>query len=198
MYGGQVQRLLQIHDFRNHKIFVLLCEKHNDFSCCSNSSRWNIWLCLDIDFQNHAARLITGNFDYINCRGIDLIKSLNLYTIRERRDYFLTILMFKAIHGIAPTYLSDRIVMNFDVNGYDTRGSDMDLYLPTLHKESYRNSFMYMGGKLWNELPEFVQNSRNIESFKRNYRMYKLVINSWPNRYTYIFLQFVSFCMTMM
>ena len=77
--------------------------------------------------------------------------------------------------------------MNFDVNGYGTRGSDMDLYLPTLHKETYRNSFVYMGGKLWNELPEFVQNSRNIESFKRNYRMYKLVINSWPNRYTYIF-----------
>ena len=124
--------------------------------------------------QNHAARLITGNFDYINCRGIDLIKSLNLYTIRERRDYFLIILMFKAIRGIAPTYLSDRIVMNFDVNGYDNRGSDMDLYLPKLHKEAYRNSFMYMGGKLWNERPEFVQFSRNIESFKRNYRMYKL------------------------
>ena len=71
--------------------------------------------------------------------------------------------MFKYIHGIAPTYLSDRIVMNFDVNGYDTRGSDMEVYLPTLRKESYRNSFMYMGGKLWNDLPEFVQNSANIE-----------------------------------
>ena len=65
--------------------------------------------------------------------------------------------MFKAIHGIAPTYLSDRIVMNFDVNGYDTRGSDMDLYPPTLRKEVYRNSFMYMGGKLWNDLPEFIK-----------------------------------------
>ena len=42
--------------------------------------------------------------------------------------------MFKAIHGIAPTYLSDRIVMNFDVNCYDTRGSDMELYLPTLQR----------------------------------------------------------------
>ena len=72
--------------------------------------------------QNHAARLITGNFDYINCRGIKLVKSLNLYTIRDRRDYFLTILMFKSIHGIAPTYLSDRVVMNFDVDGYDTSG----------------------------------------------------------------------------
>ena len=87
--------------------------------------------------------------------------------------------MFKSIHGIAPTYLSDRVVMNFDVNGYDTRGSDMELYLPTLRKEAYRNSFMNMGGKLWNDLPEFVQNSANIELFKRDYKMSKLLINSW-------------------
>ena len=87
--------------------------------------------------------------------------------------------MFKSIHGIAPTYLSDRVVMKFDVNDYDTRGSDMELYLPTLRKESYRNNFMYMGGKLWNDLPEFVQNSAHIESFKRNYKMYKLLISSW-------------------
>ena len=64
--------------------------------------------------------------------------------------------MFKAIHGIASTFLSDRVVMNFDVNDYDTRWSDMDLYIPTLDKEAYRNSFTYMGGQLWNELPEFV------------------------------------------
>ena len=124
--------------------------------------------------QIHAARLITGHCDYINCRGIDLVKSLNLYNIRDRRDYFLTILIFKAIHGIAPTYLSDCIVMNFDVIGSDTTGSDTDLYLPTLRKEAYRNSFMYMGGKLWNDLPEFVQNSTNIDSFKHNYRVYNV------------------------
>ena len=39
---------------------------------------------------------------------------------------------------------------------HDTRGSDMDLYLPTLRKEAYRNSFVYMGCKLWNELPELL------------------------------------------
>ena len=59
---------------------------------------------------NHATRLIMGNFDYINSRGIDLVKSLNLYTIGKRRDYFLLALMFKAIHGIAPNYLSDRMI----------------------------------------------------------------------------------------
>ena len=87
--------------------------------------------------------------------------------------------MFKAIHGIAPTYRSDRIVVNFDVNGYDTRGSDMEFYLPMLRQEAFRNSFMYMGDKLWNYLPEFVQNSSDIESIKRNYKMNKRIISSW-------------------
>ena len=84
--------------------------------------------------QNHAARLIMGNFDYINCRGIDLVKRLNLYTIRERRDYFLTTFMFKAIHGIAPHY---RIALiHFDIHGYDTReAGSMNVYLPAVHKE---------------------------------------------------------------
>ena len=103
--------------------------------------------------------------------------------------------MFKATHGIAPTYLSDRrIVINFDVNGYDTRWFEMDLYLLRLRKEAYRNSFKYMGGKLWNDLSEFVQNSTNIESFKHNYRMYKRITNSWQNRHL-SFWQSVSFCM---
>ena len=77
--------------------------------------------------QNHAARLITGTFEYINCRGIDLIKSLNLYAICESRDYFLTILMSKA-------YPWDRANVPFRwhcyeflyINGFDNRGSDMD------------------------------------------------------------------------
>ena len=81
--------------------------------------------------QNHAERLILGNFDYINFRGIKLVKSLGLYTIEERRDYFLAMIIFKSIHGIAPAHLCNQIFMNFDINGYDTRGTDgMNVYLP--------------------------------------------------------------------
>ena len=78
-----------------------------------------------------------GNFDYINSRGIHLVKSLNLYTIHERGDYFLLMLIFKTIHEIAPNYLSDGIDMHFDTHGYDTREAD----LPNVHKEIYKNSF---------------------------------------------------------
>ena len=72
--------------------------------------------------QNHAARLITGNFNFIKCRGIELAKSLSLSIIRDRKAYFPTIFMFKSIHGIAPTNVSVRVVMNFAVNGHDTSG----------------------------------------------------------------------------
>ena len=86
----------------------------------------------------------------------------------------LLIIIFKAIHGIAPHYLSDRTDMHFDIHGYNTReAGSMNVYLPAVHKEIYRNSFLYSGGKLWNELPDFVKNSTNIETFKRNYRIYK-------------------------
>ena len=39
--------------------------------------------------QNYAAMLIIGNIDYINCRAMYLVKSLNLHTNRDMRDYFL-------------------------------------------------------------------------------------------------------------
>ena len=41
--------------------------------------------------QNLLARIIYNNFDYIHWRGIDLVQSLKLPTIRERRNYFLCI-----------------------------------------------------------------------------------------------------------
>ncbi len=37
--------------------------------------------------QNRAGRIVSGNYDWI-IRGIDIVKLLNLQTVRERRDYF--------------------------------------------------------------------------------------------------------------
>ena len=75
--------------------------------------------------------------------------------------------MFKAIHGESPSYISDRIVMNFDVNGYDTRQNNtMNVFLPQIHKEIFRNSFQYRGGVLWNELPEYIKQTPDLTHFK--------------------------------
>ena len=55
--------------------------------------------------QNRAARIVSGKYDYVNTRGIELVKSLQWMHVHQRRDYFMSILMLKCIHGLAPDYL---------------------------------------------------------------------------------------------
>ena len=82
----------------------------------------------------------------MNRREIDFGKSLNLYTICERRDCFLTILMFKSNY--------------------------LDVELPNLLKEAYPNSCLYMGGK---RRTAAEQISATTESIKRNYKRQNLI-----------------------
>ena len=94
----------------------------------------------------------------------------------------------------SPTYcimddwenMCNQIVMNFDINGYDTRGTDgMNVYLPSLKKDIYKNSFLYKGGQLWNRLPDVVKDSPNLETFKYHYELQKSVTDAWM-LYSYI------------
>ena len=70
-----------------------------------------------------------NNFDYINFRGIEMVRTLRLQTIRERRYYSLCILMFKCTHGLAPHYLCNDVTMYVDINGYDTRSAEKWIYI---------------------------------------------------------------------
>ena len=66
--------------------------------------------------QNHAARIVENNFDYINTRGMDLVMKLNWMNVRERFFYFQTLLIFKCIHGFAPVYLTNNVLFDFEIS----------------------------------------------------------------------------------
>ena len=105
-------------------------------------------------------------------RGIEMVRTLRLHTTRERRDYFLCILMFKYIHGLVPHYLCNDVTMYVDLNGYDTRSAEnMDLYLPRCSREIYKKSFLYKDSSLWNQLPSCLKESISKIDFKRNSRL---------------------------
>ena len=107
--------------------------------------------------QNGVAMIVTGCYDFINTRGLDLVNELNLQNIRERRNYFLCNLMFKSIHGLAPTYLSDSVVMNADINEYNTKGAqNRNVYQPRPRIEKYTSCFLSKASELWNALPPSV------------------------------------------
>ena len=69
---------------------------------CSNTN----W-ALIVRLQHRAARIVTGNMDYINTRGESLVKELGWQSIEKRRDYFTAVLMYRCINEIAPRRLID-------------------------------------------------------------------------------------------
>lgn len=104
--------------------------------------------------QNRVARAIFNNYDYINVRGIDLVASMNLMNVRQRRDYFMSLLMFKCIHGLAPDYLSNEIIMSIEVSDRSTRNTDVNnVYVPSVNLNTTMNYFCYRGPTVWNALP---------------------------------------------
>ena len=71
--------------------------------------------------QIRAACIITGEFDYVHVRGIGIVKNLKWMNVIQRRDYFVASSMFKCIHGMSPSYLSDCITMYNEIAVMDTR-----------------------------------------------------------------------------
>ena len=74
--------------------------------------------------ENAAARAITGNYDFINVRGDTLFNDLGLTRFNDRYKYQTALLMFKAIHGIAPAYICDNVCFSYEVNGRNLRSYD--------------------------------------------------------------------------
>ena len=63
--------------------------------------------------------------------------------IKQWQQYFILILLFKCINGLAPTTLNDNLN---DSHSCVTRTSvQLDLTLPKPNCEIFRQSFMYLG-----------------------------------------------------
>ena len=75
--------------------------------------------------QNRAAHIITGEFDYIHVRCIDIVKNIKWMNVIQRRDYFVALSMFKCIHGMSQSYLSDCITMHNEIAVRDSTSSNL-------------------------------------------------------------------------
>ena len=123
------------------------------------------------NLQNYAARIVTGNYDYVNYRGSDIVKSLNWQTFDQRKHYFNCVLMFKCIQGLAPSYLSNSVVMACETSDLNTRlVNSNDVSRPDVNIEKYRTAFSYTGALSYNELPENLKCITSLTRFKSSYK----------------------------
>ena len=117
--------------------------------------------------QNHAARIIMKNFDYVNTRGIELVHQLSWMNVRERLFYFQTLMIFKCIFGLAPDYLCNNVIMDIEISKVTTRKHPMNLYVPFPECNLQKNMLFNKGARQWNALPGYLKECTNIEHFKR-------------------------------
>ena len=121
--------------------------------------------------QNLIARTVTGNYDFVNSRGIDIVEDLGWQSFIERRDFLICSLMYKCIHGTAPDYLLNNVTLAHEICERETRlNGALNVHLPHPKIEKYRNSFCYTGANLWNQLPNNIKESCTLEGFKRGYK----------------------------
>jgi hypothetical protein len=120
--------------------------------------------------QNRAARIIKQDFDFVNSRGLDMIKNLMLQETSKRREYRISTLMYKCVHGLVPQYLSDQIILVKDMHTHKTRqASGLNVYFKKANNNCLKNSFFHLGADIWNRIPDHIKQSQSVESFKASY-----------------------------
>ena len=120
--------------------------------------------------KKYAARIVTGNFDYVNFGSADLLYELNWASFKERCDYCTSIMMFKAMNGLTPPYLTDSIVRANEAHDRNTRlANSYDVHVPSHNSEILKRSFVYKGSVLWNSIHHEVKLADNVNAFKRMY-----------------------------
>ena len=121
--------------------------------------------------QNYAARIISDNSNHITTRSIDLLRSLRWAMVQERCDYFTAVLMYRSVHGLAPMYLTDNVVMAGEIHDRGTRLSHSnDVYIPPYNTDILKRSFIVNGGVIWNKLPDEIRMANDDLDFKWRYK----------------------------
>ena len=115
----------------------------------------------------NSCRNIDEQYYYVNTRGIDLVKTLGLMNVSQRRDYFMIMLMFTSIQCLVPNYLCDEITMQQDIAERTTSSTiDNNVHVPHITLECCKNAFAYRGPVLWNALPENIKKCQSLNGFK--------------------------------
>ena len=145
-----------------------------DYGCLiwGRCTKSNI-LRLFLKFQKRAARLIL-HADLLTPSEL-MFNELKWLTFPKRVQYHTCTTVYKALHGLAPEYLSDVFTRISMVHNRNLRSVDNDfLRLPTSNTNFYENSFTISATKLWKVISLNIRNIEGLNEFKRALKSYLL------------------------
>lgn len=113
--------------------------------------------------QKTAARIVlcTSRF-----QSVDILTTLHWLPIKERMSFKILLLVFKALNGLAPSYLSDILTPYEPVRSLRSQ----EKYLLQIPKSKLASggdrAFSVIGPKLWNCLPVEIKSCDTVANFK--------------------------------
>ena len=122
--------------------------------------------------QNIAARVVTRSKK--SCHITPILKDLHWLPVRYRIVYKILLIVYKAVNGISPLYISN--LLSFYTPSRNLRSNEKLLLIEPKSKHSWGDrSFVVAAPRLWNELPLSIRTSPSLEVFKKNLKTYLIL-----------------------
>lgn len=115
--------------------------------------------------QNSAARILTLSSSYEHITPI--LKRLHWLPIRSRIDFKILLLTFKALHGIAPPYLTELLQIYTPSRSLRSSSAGFLITPPSRLTTVGARAFSCTAPRLWNSLPPDIRLLDSIHSFKK-------------------------------
>ena len=113
--------------------------------------------------QNAAARLLSGTKKYDSITPV--LKQLHWLPVRQRIDFKVLLITFKALNDLAPNYLKDVILTKQHRRSLRNKTT---LYVPRTSTKSFGDrAFSAAAPKLWNSLPADTRAIQTLSNFKK-------------------------------
>ena len=120
--------------------------------------------------QNRAPRVLTSaNYD----TNTDILfEKLGWTDLQSQRKIAKGTLVYKALNGLTPDYLTQMFTERSRIAYYTLRATGDKLALPQARTNYLKDSFSYSGAVLWNSLPNEVRQANTLSQFKTYCRNY--------------------------
>ena len=122
--------------------------------------------------QNSAARLLTKTKKREHITSV--LAELHWLPVYYRIDFKVMLIThhYKALNGIAPSYISEILV--YYQQQRKLRSSNVNLLIvpKVLHKQSGEAAFIHYAPKLWNTLPLYIRQASSVNIFKKDLKTY--------------------------
>ena len=131
---------------------------------CSQASQKNIIEKLQL-IQNSAARLLTKTrkMEHIT----PVLAELHWLPVSYRIHFKVLLLVFKAVNGLAPCYITDALSSYTPARALRSADAGLLRIPDAPSKRIGESAFSYYAPKRWNALPQHIREAESIDIFKR-------------------------------